>query len=633
MSPTPDTQKAFLFLISMSKGIYIKFLLQFLAWILFFQLTRLVFVVYNLDGYASLPTSELLRLPIAAIYLDTAMSCYFMGIPFLLFAAAIFSEKPIFLTFNRYFTNLLIVLVSIITIAELPLFDEWQSKLNYKAVAMLDTPSEVVRTATNAQLLGGTLAIIALSLFGIWLFGAMSGKAVKPQRKPFYLSIPFALLTPGLIAIGLRGGLQQIPIQVSDAYFSKHNLLNTAATNSTFNLLSSCLDNRKAGKPYQFLPKDEAAAIFSTIRQPELDTTVSIFTTNRPNIVLIILESWTADLMSNFGGFEGVAPNLEQMAREGFAFKNCYASGLRSDQGMAAIFSGFPAQPRTSIIKQPDKFEQLPCINTSLKQAGYSTSFLFGGQLSYGNIRSYLYFNGFDRITEGKDFDSSIPTSKLGVPDEYLFERQLAALDKERTPFFAAMFTLSSHSPYDVPMEQVIDWGGKEQSFLNSALYVDRCIGDFMKKARETDWYKNTAFVFIADHGHTSPKNWQYNQPELRRIPLLLYGEAIKPAFRGVVDTLPCSQTDVAATLLAQLQLPTSFYKYSTNLFNPTCQRHAFYSIDEGFCFVKPASQLCWHVQNGMIEFVKPEGEPTNPQHLKEGKSYLQTLMDDYFGF
>ncbi len=309
----------------MSKGIYIKFLRQFLTWLLFFQLTRLVFVVWNWDGFASLPASELLRLPIAAIYLDTAMTCYFMGIPFLLFATAIFTERPIFLTFNRYFTNLLVIVVSVITIAELPIFDEWQSKLNYKAVAMLDTPSEVVRTATNAQLLGGTLAIIALSLLGIWLFGAMMGKAVQPRRRPYFLSIPFVLLTPGLIAIGLRGGLQQIPIQVSDAYFSKHNLLNTAATNSTFNLLSSCLDNRKAGKPYRFLPKEEAATIFSTIRQPALDTTVSIFTTNRPNIVLIILESWTADLMSNFGGYEGIAPNLEQLAREGFTFKNCYS--------------------------------------------------------------------------------------------------------------------------------------------------------------------------------------------------------------------------------------------------------------------------------------------------------------------
>ncbi len=617
----------------MATQLYRLFLRQFLTWLLIFQLTRLIFVGWNWARFSDLPFGEILRLPLASLYLDTAMTCYFMGIPYLLFAAAILSEKNVFLTINRWFTAALVVVVSCITIGDLPIYDEWQSKLNYKAIAMLDTPSEVIHTATNAQLFGGTAAIVLLSWLGIWLFGKMTGAPTLPRRKPYYFSISFLILTPGFLTIGLRGGLQQIPIQVSDAYYSKHNILNTAATNSVFHLMSSCLQNTKAGKPYHFLPAAEADSIFVAMNQPVRDTTLPIFTTEKPNIVLVILESWSADLLSAFGGYEGIAPQMEQMAKEGIVFKNCYASGLRSDQGMAAIFSGFPAQPRTSIIKQPNKVEHLPCIITPLKKAGYSTSFLFGGQLSYGNIRSYMYFNGFDRITEGKDFDTNLPTCKLGVADEYLFQRQLADLSKEKEPFFAAMFTLSTHSPYDVPMKPVLDWGGKENAYLNSVVYADRCLRDFMEQARKQDWYKNTVFVFVSDHSHPSPKNWQFNQPELRRIPLLLFGEAIKPEYRGMVDTLPATQTDLAATLLAQLGLPTADFIYSNNLLNPQAPRHAFFTFDEGFCLVKPSSQVCWHVKDNRVEYEKVASADEKQGLVKEGQAFLQVLMDAYFRY
>jgi phosphoglycerol transferase MdoB-like AlkP superfamily enzyme len=618
----------------MNRTIPFAFLRQFLAWLLFFQLTRLIFVAWNWALIKDLPYSELLALPYHAVYLDTAMSCYFMGVPFLLFAGAILTKKHIFLRINTWFTALLVAVTGIITIADLPIYDEWQSKLSYKAISMLDTPSEVVRTATNAQLFGGTLAIILLSGFGIWLFNKITGKPNLQQRLPLYMTIPFLLISPFLIGVGLRGGLQQIPIQVSDAYYSEHNIFNTASTNSVFHLMSSCLQNTKAGKPYRFLPKAEADSIFASLHNPNADSTTHIFNIEKPNIVLVILESWSADLLSICGGYAGIAPNMEALAQNGVLFKNTYASGLRSDQGMAAILSGFPAQPRTSIIKQPNKFEHLPCINKDFEKLGYFTSFLFGGQLSYGNIRSFLMYNGFDRIVEGKDFDEKLPRGKLGVADEYLFQRQLEELEKERQPFFAAMFTMSTHSPYDAPMQPVLDWGGKENAYLNSAVYADRCIADFMEKAKQMPWYKNTVFVFVADHSHPSPKNWQYNQPESRRIPLLLYGEPIQQQYRGMVDSLPASQTDIAATLLAQLNIPTNAYPYSKNLFNPNVQRSAFYSIDEGFCMMKQGGQVCWHVDTGgWTEYEVPNPTQASQRLVKEGQSILKRLMDDYFSF
>ncbi len=619
----------------MRRNIYINFLLQYVCWLLFFQVTRLVFALWNASDLAKLPAAELVALPFKAVYLDSAMSCYFMGLPYLLFAGAILTERRWFLRINRAYMAGMVVVVSALTIAELPIYDEWKSKLNYKAIGiLLSSPSEVVRSATTAQLLFGCFAIALLGWLGIWLFDKIAPiKDVQPRRRPFWQSLSFILLTPVLIIVGLRGGLQQIPIQVSDAYYSKHNLLNTVATNSVFHLMNSCIHSRNAGKPYHLMPDADAEALFDKMAKVEQDSTAPIFSIAKPNIVLVILESWTADVVEACGGYPGITPTVNQLAKEGILFNNCYASGQRSDEGMAAIFSAFPAQPRTTIIRMPNKYERLPCINNQLKNLGYSSSFLFGGQLSYGNIRSYLYFNGFDRILEDKDFDRSIPRCKLGVADEYLFERQLAELSKEKEPFFAAMFTLSSHSPYDMPMEEVLHWGGKDKPFLNSIFYADRCIGNFMEKARATDWYKNTVFVFIADHSRPSPKSWHPLQPESRHIPLLFYGEPIKPQYRGTTDTLPASQTDLAATLLAQLGLPTQPYKYSTDLFNPYSIRKAFYSFDEGCCLVKKDGQVCWHKVDGRTEFVKPSDSSLTRHIKKEGKAYLQVLMRDYFEF
>lgn len=614
----------------MAKHPYLHLIRQFLAWLLFFQLCRLVFVVFNYGEISHLPTSELLRLPWESLYLDVATACYFMGLPLLLVAAAVFSEKTVFLRINRVFTSVLVVVVSAITIAELPIYDEWHTKLNYRAICYLATPTEVFRTATTSQLLGGVMGIVALAWAGVFMFKKLAYREVQPRRKPLVGNLLACLCLAASLTIGLRGGLQQIPIQVSDAYYSKHNILNLAATNSSFNLISSCLKNRNADKPYHFMPEAVADSLFQALQTVPVDTSIQLLTTKRPNIVLVILESWSADLVGACGGYAGITPTFDSLARQGYLFKNCYASGERSDQGMAAIFSAFPAQPKTSIIKEPDKYVHLPCINQELEAQGYHSSFLFGGQLSYENIRSYMFYNGFDRILEGKDFDSSIPQAKLGVHDEYLFERQLDELSNEEEPFFAAMFTLSSHSPYDVPMKPVLDWGGKDNKYINGVYYTDKCIHDFMEKAKQQAWYQNTLFVFMADHGHPSPRNWSLYQPEYRRMPFLLYGEVIRPAFRGIVDSLACSQTDFVTTLLRQMGISPERYKYSKNLLNPLSPRYAYFSFDEGFCLVKPSSQVCWHVQGDRKEFEKGQTDEEKAELLEQGKAFLEVLLRDY---
>jgi phosphoglycerol transferase MdoB-like AlkP superfamily enzyme len=615
------------------KSIPVIFLRQFLSWMIFFQLTRLIFLLWNREEISGAGAGDIFGAFYHGIYLDTAMSCYMIILPWFLFTLGIFTEKIIFLKLSRWFTFLLVVLVSMLTIAELPIYDEWHTKLTYKAIWFLGNPSEVFHTTSGKQLFYGILGIAFLSGVGILLMRWLVPVDVKPRRRPFIQSIAFTLLVPGFLFLGIRGGYHPIPIQVSDAYFSKHNVLNIVAVNSTFNLFSNWIENAHAGEPYHFLPDQIVAAEFKKLHSVEKDTTLHILTTPKPNVVLVVLESWSADLVKSCGGYDSLTPHFEELIHDGVLFTNCYASGSLSDQGMAAVFSAFPAQPKTSVITQPNKYIHIACLNNSFKRSGYTSSFMFGGQLSYGNIRSYMYYNAFDKIIEGKDFDGSIPQGSLGVADQYLFDRQLTELAHEKEPFFASMFTLSTHGPFDFPMKEVFHWGEKEKLYINSVYYADGCIHNFIESAKKTSWYKNTLFIFVSDHSHNSPKNWAFNQPEYRHIPLLFYGEVIKPEFRGMKYDQVASQTDLASTLLHQLNIDASAFTYSKDLFNPYTKHFAYYAFDEGFGWVKPEGHLTWHVKDNRTEFVEAKSPQETEQMKKEGQSFLQTLMGEYFKY
>jgi phosphoglycerol transferase MdoB-like AlkP superfamily enzyme len=606
---------------------------HYLFWLIVFFATRTIFLLWNREELAGIGFGETLAAYWHALYLDTATACYFLVFPFLflLLSAVLKKEWP--LKVNKWLTVVFLVCIFLITLGELPIYDEWHKKLDYKALWFLGNPSEVFHTASFAQLAGG----IGGAAFLTWLFFLLYKKLAMPKEipavRPVWGTVAFGLLTPVALFTGIRGGYQPIPVQVSDAYYSKHNVLNLAAVNSTFNLVNNCIESSKADAPYRFMPPEEAAQVFAALNATAKDSTIYLLTTTRPNVVLVVLEGWSADLVKGCGGYDSITPNFDAMAKQGVLFTDCYASGSLSDQGMAAVFSAFPAQTKTSVITQPSKYVHLPCLNKSFKKAGYKTSFLFGGQLSYGNIKAYMYYNGFDRILEGEDFDPSIEQGKLGVHDEFLFARQLKELAKEPQPFFAAMFTLSSHGPFDFPMEDVLHWGDKEKPYINSVYYSDRSIGEFIAGAKKQPWYNNTLFVFVSDHSHNSPKNWDFNQPEYRRIPMLFYGEVIKPEYRGMTYDSVASQTDLAATLLAQLDIGAGEFRFSKNLLNPYSPNYAWYAFDEGFGLVKPEGRLTWHVQDGRIDHAEVATPAEQTLIVNQGKAFLQVLMEEYFNY
>ncbi len=350
----------------------------------------------------------------------------------------------------------------------------------------------------------------------------------------------------------------------------------------------------------------------------------------RPNVLFIILESFTGKFVGSLGGARGVTPQRDSLARTGVSFPNFYAAGDRSQKGLVALLSGYPSQPTTSIIKYPPKTARLPHLARTLAAAGYRRRYYYGGELAFANMKSYLRTAGYEQLTERADFRRQEQNSKWGAHDHVLFNRllpELAELGQQPAPFFVTAFTLSSHEPYDVPMKTRFPGRKEEDLFRNSVFYTDSVLGAFMRQARRQPWWARTLVVLVADHGHALPGNSPTDDPRKFHIPLVLTGGALRPEMRGQVQPTIGSQTDIAATLLGQLGLPASEYVWSRDLLRPQPVPFAFYCYTDGFGTVTPAGTLTFDNVGRRITRRSPGA--TEAQ-LKLGQAYEQLSLQDF---
>jgi phosphoglycerol transferase MdoB-like AlkP superfamily enzyme len=364
--------------------------------------------------------------------------------------------------------------------------------------------------------------------------------------------------------------------------------------------------------------------------------TQRILTAAKPNIVVIILESWTADIIAPLGGENGVTPFFDELASQGLLFTDFYANGYRTSYGIAAILSGFPSTPEGSILNRPNKMERLPTLAGTLKANGYATSFYYGGDTHFDDMNAFFAHSKFDTVTNKSSFQTRDMNSKWGVHDHVLFERVLSDFGRQPEPFFSAMLTISSHEPFEVPMETVIKGSDQPALFKNAIHYTDRSLKTFIEKARTQPWYKNTLFVFVADHGSgLLSKQPEAFMPERYKIPLLLYGDVIEKRYRGSSRPVTGSQADIAATILAQLQISYTEFSWSNNLFNANRSNFAYYNFAGGFAMKTARQTAAFNtVSNKMLDTTgTASSDAEAADTLKDGQAYLQNLYRKYSKF
>jgi len=564
--------------------------------------------------------------------LDLSTISYLAIIPLLIFAlSTLIPSKKWRIIFTGY-QILLIIIISLISVANIRLYKEWGTLVNYRALSYLMYPKEVFASLTFVSIVFVIIVFIIVLLSGLWLNKKINNERLE-NKQQLVPSLLIAVVLLVIMGIGMRGGIQLIPINESSAYFSNNAINNHLSTNSTWFLVNNILENRNDKfNPYIYLSEVEAKERVKNLF-PNDSVSTKILKTNRPNIILIVLESYTADLLTSLGGEKNISPNLDSLCSQGILFTDIYSSGFRTDQGIVSILSGFPSQPDRSIIKVPDKQQKLPFLNRALKDEGYKTSFYYGGESAFANMSLYLVNSGFDKIIDKSFFSKKELNSKWGAHDEFVFNKQLVDLKEEEQPFFSVLLTLSNHEPFEIPIEPKFPGKKEADQFRNSAFYTDKCIGDFINTAKQQPWFKNTLFVFVADHGHRLPLGRDYHEPAYRRIPLLFYGDVVKDEFKNKRIEKTGNHHDIPKTLLSQLNIPSNNFNWSKDLLNDNAVNFAFLANETGFGWITPLQKMTYFSKEDKTTLYYTTETIVNDSLLKDGKAFIQILFQQYLDY
>lgn len=615
---------------------YVIYLVKILIFLLvMFAAMRVVFIVnyWHLVNLDMVPFTEVMKGFFKALPLDIATACFILPIPAIVMFVCACLNKNISYRWMRWYFYIVIAGYILIVMGEIGIYGEWGTKLSAKALAYLQNPSEVFNTASTKQ------TVLLLSLWACFtlLFCWWYVRWIEPSKDDYvrrkdnivtYISV--GALTVGLIFLGMRGGFNEIPISTSSGYFSNYKIVNIMTVNPAYNLVENMTNAVKVKDNAHFNYMDFATAerITKETHFVECDSTVKILKTERPNVLIVLLESWSADLIESLGGDPSITPNFHKLEKEGLLFTNFYASANRSQQSIASIIGGLPGLPVTTITNHQEKYYAIPSIIKPLDSLGYHTSFYFGGELNYGNILSYLRYNEFDRVVEGKDVKENFRKGKLGIQDTDMLPWAARDIKNYPEPFFTTIFTLSTHSPYDYPKGYFdeLEWPQLEKVFVNSGKYTDVALKLFMDEARRQPWYDNTLFLFMADHSHPSYKNHPLESFEYHKIPLLIYGEPLQDSLRGATYDKICGNTDIPATILAQLGVNHDEFFWSKDVFNTCYRPFAFFELYSGLGWKTEEGEFVITNTDKMVKNTFPEEK--SDSLVRQGKAYMQYHFD-----
>lgn len=612
---------------------FIRFIL---FWILFFLLERFLFLTVFYHTFpGNTPFTEILAAFYHGLRLDLAMSAYTAVIPLLyLIICYLSGKREIFFKWLKTYQTVLVACYSILGIVNLNIYREWGSKINARALEFaFRTPSEALASSASSPIFTNILFLALLIASGILLNRILLRDHLFAREASLWYKIPFSILLLGINFLFIRGGIGVSTNNLSMAYYSEVQTLNHAAVNTEWNLFYSLTKSRSKHKnDYHFFSQKELQAQILELYPLKADSTVQVLSTNRPNIVLIIMESFTADLTETLGQEKGITPHFDEMIRSGILFSRIYSAGNRTDKGVIGTLAGFPSIAAENVVKYTDKMEKMPALPQSFKEQGYHTSFFYGGQSEFDNYKAFMLSHDIEMLIDKSNFDARDMNSKWGAYDGSVFNRQLQELNKIKKPFFSVQLTLTNHEPFEVPGSYKFGQADNIQKFKSTAFYTDSCLHAFIQAAKKQTWYKNTLFIMLADHGHIMPKGRkEIYIPERYHIPMLFFGDVIQPQYRGLDIGKVGSQIDLASTLLRQLRLDTTPFPWSKNLLDPQTKPFAFFSWDNGMGFIDNRQCVTFdNVGKRILYNSRPEDKANTEQLLKKGKSFLQQVYTTF---
>lgn len=597
------------------------YLISFFCAIFFiFMIQKPVFMLYNHSLEKGYPLNDYLQVMFHGASLDATTAGYLTALPFIIIIISIWFKKfPIKKVLFPYYL-IASALLSIAFVVDMGLYPFWGFKLDASIFLYLDSPKEAFASVSIGFIIIRIIAILLLIALNTWIMLKVTPTYLKTVNKKA-IGLLGTLLLGGILFIIIRGGITESTSNVGQVYFSNDQFLNHSAVNPNFSLLSSLSKSKDFASEFDFFEENQRAELFKDLYPThDGDSILQVLNSKRPNILIILLEGFGGIYVEPLGGLPDVSPNLNRLSEEGIFFTQCYANSFRTDRGTICALSGYLGLPNASVMKIPAKSRTLPAISEELVKAGYSTDFLYGGDINFTNMKSYLLSKGYQKLTADKDFSLAEQTSNVwGVNDDITFEYLYQQLcNRQEGPWFTTFLTLSSHEPFEVPYNRL------QEKTPNAFAYTDDCLGKFIDKLKRTPVWENLLIVCLPDHGSIYPRGSSDWGGKYSHIPMLWIGGAVKQPMK--IDKI-MNQTDMAATLLGQMGLDHSMFTFSRNVLGSSyTYPFAFYCYNNGFSFRDSTGVSAF--DNNIMQTTYNDPIP-NEKRIERGKSILQTVYDD----
>ena len=533
----------------------VRFLLGIFIWTLVvFVLGKVAFMLYCRDEHP-FGFIDLLQVLGHGITLDLSMALYIVALPLLLVMVSVWWWHKSLTWALRVYFFVIALAISLAIVTDASLYPFWNFKLDASCLQYLDTPTEAMASVSTGFLL--VRLVVVLLLAAVVFVGYMRLLRLHSPCRESRLSNSvgwtlFYLLCLPLMVIGIRGGTDESTTNIGQVYFSQNQFLNHAAVNPVFSFIASLESTASEDVVYAFYDKEELEQLTEGLYDSGSLYGDTLLTTQRPNVVVILLESCGKMFMD-------VMPNLQKAAAEGIDFTNCYGNSYRTDRGTVSSLSGYLSFPTMSVMKMSNKVVHLPSIARSLQREGYATEYLYGGDINFTKMKGYLISTGFERLHWKKDYTiEEQGTSKWGVRDDITFKTlaEMILSHNDGKPFLIGYSTLSSHEPWDVPVNKY------EEKQYNGFYYVDQCIGSFLTEMKASELWDNLLIVFMPDHS-SDFHEYTEQHPDRNLIPMIWTGGAVKSPRK--LDMI-CNQSDFAATLLGQMGISHTDFTFSRDV-------------------------------------------------------------------
>lgn len=616
--------------------LYKPFFIFTLASLLALSLSRITLIIWQHNRIEHL--SDYAFIILQGIRFDLVIISMFIILP--ITAAPLLSRikyiQPGWNLLVRIYLSVLFLFLLFLEISTPPFILQFDLRPNYLFFEYLEYPKEVLSTLWAAYKAPMLIALIAMGVLGKIIYKKLkqSQQGIQPASLlAIIIATPVIFLLCGILG---RSTFDHRAVNPSTVAFSSDPLLNTLSMSSAYSSLYDFYEkkNELANETFygELSNKDVINIIkanmrvdksqFTSTEIPTLHKQQAFIKRNRPlNLVIILEESLGAEFVGSLGGLN-LTPNLDNLAKQGIWFENMFATGTRSVRGIEAVIASYPPTPSRSVVKLPRSQTNFFTIARLLTRHNYDTSFIYGGEAHFDNMKRFFANNGFKNFIDQSDFDKSAFHATWGVSDEDLFNKahkKLSAYNSNQ-PFFSLIFTSTNHSPFEFPDGRITLHDKEKYTVNNAVKYTDYALGEFIKKARKSNYWKNTLFLVVADH---NSRVYGSELVPIKRfhIPALILGADI-PA----IQVKPvASQIDLLPTILSLMGLssehPAIGHDLSRNILeHDNTPGRAMMQFNQTFAYMEDK-----HVV--LMQKDKPTGEYTyNGKVLVPNKSNNKDL-------